>query len=208
MVKKNKKSNRNRGARYGKGRAVTTRLPSPFNRVNDDINVLKGRGVVTMVAGELYTGGSLMLTPNSIAGTQTLNSLVPALSGLAASYERFIVLNMTVKVVPTLPLTTGSVLAAGYEPLMDGDSPNPSALADVLISRHHASTNQMSTTSFSFKPMAYRNDWCNCKLSAGSTNNDAYNGYVQYFSSAGSGQQVGYLDITFEIAFCGLHYAV
>jgi len=207
MVKNKKKSNRNRSARYGKGRTTVYKLPSPFNRVNDDVTVIKGRGVLTMTAGEFYTSGSLMLTPRLISGTQTLNTLVPSLHGLSSVYERFIVLNMTVKVIPTLPLTTGSVLAVGYEPLMDADTPNPSALADVLISRHHTSTNQMTSTTFSFRPMQYKNDWCNCALSAGSANNDVYNGYVQYYGSPGSGVLTGYLDISFDIAFCGLHYA-
>lgn len=203
MVKRTRKNNRRR-AQVGKPRTVVTRLPSPYNRLSADATVLKCRGVLTLKSfSSSYAGGILGLWPRG-GTTPSLATLVTNCSSMADLYDLFIVTSMTIKMIPTVPTTVGSILAVGYEPTTSEENRDPLDLADVLISKHHASTNQVSEATFSFQPRLYRNDWCRTKaMSIDNTDN----GYVQWYSSytgGATGTTVGYLDISFDIAFAGL----
>ena len=208
IMPKNKKSKKSRAV-YGRQRNVTTRLPSPFNRLSNDSVTIKARGILTLNAfNENYAGGTLGLWPRS-TGSPTPNSLytlVPSIGGFANMYEYFIVNNLTVTTVSTTPMTVGSVLAVGYEPELTTDIVDPASLQDVMISKHHTLVQQGSKTTMGLRPISYRNDWC--------TNNPttyvpaaAQNGYLQWFCTyhPAASTTVGYLDISFEITFAGLH---
>jgi hypothetical protein len=113
---------------------------------------------------------------------------------------------MSIKLIPTVPLTTGALTAVGYEPSYDGtEAPDPGTLNEVMMSRNHVATNQTEEKEFSLLPMNYRNDWCVTSLTGPSQ--DKYNGYLQWMSSyvPGTGVAVAYLDISFVITFAGLH---
>lgn len=208
IMPKNKKSKKSRAV-YGRQRNVTTRLPSPFNRLSNDSVTIKARGILTLNAfNENYAGGTLGLWPRS-TGSPTPNSLytlVPSIGGFANMYEYFIVNNLTVTAVSTTPMTIGSVLAVGYEPDLTTDAPDPSTIQDVMISKHHALVQQGSKATMGFRPISYRNDWCSNNPT---TNNPAagQNGYLQWICTyhPAASTTVGYLDISFEITFAGLH---
>lgn len=204
-TKKNKKTR----AVYGRQRAVVTRLPSPFNRLASDSTTIKARGILTLSAfGPGYAGGTLGMWPRVTGGTtpNSLATLVPSLAGMANMYEYFIVNNLNVMAVSTVPMTVGSALVVGYEPDLTTETADPASLSDVMISKHHALVQQGSSRSLSVKPISYRNDWCRCVVDAFNTP-DAQNGYLQWFCTyhPEAGTVVGYLDVTFDITFAGLH---
>lgn len=161
-----------------------------------------------MVSNATHTSDAVLITPTASAW-RTLATLVPSLPGLAAMYEKFIVVNLVVKVVPTIPMTVGAVIAAGYEPdIHVSERIHPLNLADVMISKHHVMTNQVSEKTFSVRPINYRNEWCDCTDSPDDSNGN--NGVLQYYSSYNGGANlstIGYLDISFDIVFAGLHLA-
>lgn len=208
IMPKNKKSKKSRAV-YGRQRNVTTRLPSPFNRLSNDSVTIKARGIHTLNAfNDSYAGGTLGLWPRS-TGSPTPNSLytlVPSIGGFANMYEYFIVNNLTVTAVSTTPMTIGSVLVVGYEPDLTTDSPDPATIQDVMISKHHTMVQQGSKATMGLRPISYRNDWC-------SNNPTEYapasgqNGFLQWFCTyhPAASTTVGYLDISFEITFAGLH---
>lgn len=205
---KNKRNNQRRRARYGQGRTRSIQLPSPFNRISDDATTLHCRGILDMKSGsEAYTSGYLVLTPLYYVGIDTLQKLVPTLAGMSGVYEKFIIANLNVRVVPTIPLTSGAIIAVGYEPEDSGENRKPTTLSDVMISKHHVSVNQSVISNFSVVPMNYRNDWCTVASATGAVHSN--NGYVQWFSNytgGAAGVIIGHLDVTFDIVFAGLHY--
>lgn len=205
MTKNTRKTSRRRAV-YGKQRMVQTRLPSPYNRLSSDSTSIRGRGLLSIVAGASTTKGSLFLTPTSLGGAPSLVNLVPALAGLAESYEYFIVNSISVKLIPTVPLTVGALTAVGYEPSYDGvEVPDPTSLNEVMMSRNHIATNQTEEKEFSFQPMSYRNTWCNTSHTGPSQ--DKYNGYLQWYSSyvPTAGVSVAHMDISFVVTLAGLH---
>lgn len=189
---------------------MNIQLPSPYNRLASDSVAIQGRGIHTLSYGGSggYINGSLYLTPIAKAGIATLNSLLTTLGGLSGSYEKFIVPTLTVRVVPTIPMTVGAVIAVGYEPSFDCEQGNPGSLADVMVSKHHALANQQAARQFSLQPMMYRGDWCMIDPTC-SQRPDQDNGYLQWFSNyvgdGTAGVVGGYLDISFTIVFAGLH---
>lgn len=203
--KKNKKSR----AVYGRQRAVTTRLPSPFNRLATDSTTIKARGILTLSAfGAGYAGGTLGMWPTITSGStpNSLATLVPSLAGLATMYEYYIVNNLNVTAVSTVPMTVGSALVVGYEPDLTTETADPATLSDVMISKHHMLVQQGANRSMSIRPISYRNDWCRTVVSAYNTQ-DSQNGYLQWFCTyhPEAGTVVGYLDVSFDITFAGLH---
>lgn len=199
MVKSRKQ---NRRRRIGVPRSSRTRLPAPFNRLASDSTTLSCRGVYDLksVSSSVAKGHLTLAT----SGLQSLNSLVSTMSNMSTMYDLFIVNRMTVKLIPTIPSTVGALVAVGYNPLYHQEIIDPTDLADVLISKHHISTNQMEERTFSFSPMSYTNEWC-------LTDPDAIdrftNGYLQWYSTYTGGipdTVIGYLDISFDITFAGL----
>jgi len=208
IMPKNKKNKKSRAV-YGRQRAVTTRLPSPFNRIGSDTTTIKARGILTLSAfSSGYAGGTLGLWPK-ISGGSTPNSLatlVPSVAGLADMYEYFIVNNFNVTAVSTVPMTIGSALVVGYEPDLTTETADPASLADVMISKHHMLVQQGSSRSMALRPINYRNDWCRNSVDTYNTP-DSQNGYLQWYCTyhPDAGTVVGYLDVTFDITFAGLH---
>ncbi len=206
MVKKRNQRRRNQ-ARLGQGRVAMAKLPSPFNRLSDDSTTLKCRGVLDLTAGSVVTSGYMALQPGARVFS-TLYNFVATLDAMAGLYKQFVVNRMTVKLIPTIPLTSGAMIAVGFEPTDNGESRVPDAYVDVLISKHHVTTNQTEERSFSFSPMAYTNDWK--QTSSLAIPEDSSNGYLQWYSNyagAGPGTVIGYLDVTFDITFAGLYRA-
>lgn len=208
MVKRSRNNNRRRTS-YGTGRVRSIQLPSPYNRLSQDSVCIHGRGVNTTTynGGTGYTTGYILLTPIFITGVSTLQSLVASMAGLAGTYTRFTVANISVKVLPTIPTTTGAIFAVGYEPdQASSGSFNPTSIADVLVSKHHVSTNQTSIKSFSLSPMSYRGDWCAVDSGSGPLASNC--GYLQVFSNYTAdstvGAVIGFLDISFDLVFAGL----
>nr|WRQ65097.1 hypothetical protein [Tolivirales sp.] len=205
---KSKKSKKSRAV-FGRQRTVATRLPSPFNHLASDSTTVKARGILTLKAfSNSYAGGTLGLWPMNTGGStpNSLYTLVPSLGGFSNMYEYFIVNNISVTAVSTTPMTVGSVLAVGYEPDITTDVVDPATLQDVMISKHHVLVQQGSKMSMSLKPISYRNDWCSTTAAA-TQPGYGQNGYLQWFSTyfPAADAVVGYLDISFEITFAGLH---
>jgi len=118
------------------------------------------------------------------------------------------VTKLHVKVIPTIPLTVGTMIAVGFDPMVQtSEAGNPTDYSDVLISKHHVTCNQTVPKSFTVNVSDYYNDWKSTTLLASEYNNCTA-GVLQWFSSydggGTSGAVIGYLDIEFEIAFTGL----
>ena len=206
MVKKRSRQRRNR-ARYGQGRAMMAQLPGPFRRVGQDQTSLHCRGLLDMTSGTSNTAGYLSLMPGA-RSYATLYTFVSTLDALATAYEMFVVTRMTVRVIPTIPLTSGAMIAVGYETQYDAETQTPDSYSDVMISANHVSTNQVEEKSFTFQPINYSNDWFRTSIGANSSVRE--NGYLQWFSNytgGGPGTVIGYLDVSFDITFAGLYRA-
>ncbi len=203
-----KRNNRKRRQRtqVGVARVRQTNLPSPFNRNPGDAMTLHGRGVLELRTNSATTlSSSFMFDPTNRAW-QTLQTITPNISGLAALYEQFTVSNVTVRLVPSIPLTAGSYIAVGYEPLLSaGEVSNPGSLNNVCVSKHHVIASPGQTKTMSFQPCVYRNEWNTVAAPEGVK--WATCGFLQMYSpySAPEGTVIGLLDISYDITFCGLH---
>ena len=208
IMPRNKKSKKSRAV-YGRQRTVTTRLPSPFNHLASDSTTVKARGILTLKAfNSSYAGGTLGLWPQESGGAtpNSLYTLVPSIGGFAKMYEYFIVNSLSLTAVSTTPMTIGSALAVGYEPDITTDAVDPVSLQDVMISKHHALVQQGSKMSMSLRPISYRNNWCKTTATPAQAG-ESQNGYLQWYCTYHPSDDtvVGYLDVSFEITFAGLH---
>lgn len=209
MNRKNKNKNkRGRRLNYGQPRNAQMSIPSRFPRPGGDLVTLHCKGLVAITASASgFSKGCLWMLPYS-ATVATLATLVPNLDAMSQLYSRFIVNNMTVRIIPTISVLQGATFAVNYEPALTtipATAGNPQSLNDVVISVHHCVTTQSQAKSYSCRPIDYYGDWRSCESDQpASTENNQ--GLIQWYSSytAEGSPTIGQIEVNFVISFCGL----
>lgn len=209
-TKNNKRNKRGRRLNYGQPRQTQFALPARFPRAGSDVTTIRCKGLTSIESStSAFSKEAIWLVPFSSAFVKTLASIVPNLDAFSQLYSRYIVSNMTVRVIPTISVLQGATFAASYEPALN-ESPsgggNPTGINDVVISVHHCITTQTTAKSFSCRPIDYYGDWRACtKEGAQETQNNQ--GLIQVYSSyttETADQVIGQVEVDFTISFCGL----
>jgi len=211
---KNKNKKRARGRRrlnYGQPKNVTLTLPSRFPRPGRDMVTISARGVIDITSSVSgFSKGKMWVIPRS-AVVPTLATAVPNLDSFAKLYSRFIVSEMSVRIVPAVSVLDGSTWAVNYEPALNQaptSGGDPANLNDVVISNHHALTTQVSPKGYTCRPIDYYGDWRSTDIGTVGFETQNNQGLVQWYTSKTdptvTGITIGRIEVNVTISFCGL----
>jgi len=209
-MKKNKSRSRRR-LNYGLPKNVNLTLPSRFPRPGRDMTTISAKGVIDITSSVSgFSKGKMWVFPR-LAGVPSLASAIPRLDAFAKLYSRFIVSELSVRIVPAVSVLDGSTWAVNYEPALNDiptTSGDPTNLNDVVISMHHALTTQTAAKGYSCRPIDYYGDWRSTDIGSVGYETQNNQGLVQWYTTktdpTPSGVTIGRVEVTITISFCGL----